>query len=71
MQTKANSRRRAWAAPAAVAALLAAWLCVVAIALATDDSAGDSRSAGPRSTEAQTPSGRTGRAGPADLPLDP
>jgi hypothetical protein len=71
VQTKTKSPRRAWAAPAAVAALLAAWLSVVAIALATDDSATDSRSAGPRSAEAQTPSARPGRAGPANLPLEP
>ena len=71
MHTKTKSRRRAWAGPAMVAVLLAAWLSVVAIALATDDSAGDSRSAGPRSAEAQTPSARTGRASPANLPLEP
>jgi hypothetical protein len=71
VQTKTKSSRRAIAARAPVAVLLATWLSTIAFALATDDSPPDSRSAAPRSLEAQAPSARPGRAGPASHPLGP
>jgi hypothetical protein len=68
---KAEWSRRPSAAVTIAAATVAAWLSIIAVALAFDDSSTRDRSAAPRDPAIHAPDARPGRAGPGYVQVTP